>query len=401
MTELINPQDFTILIIDDTAVNLTVMTTYLNTIGFEVLVANDGKVGLKLAIQIQPSLILLDVMMPGLDGFETCKRLKANPKTKDIPVIFMTALSNPEDKINGFEVGGIDYVTKPLQYKEVVARITTHLRLSQLNKQLEKEIEIRTTELNQAYRTLSLLDKTKSDFISVMSHELRTPMTLIEAYTELLKTDLDQVDKAGLDPILEGILAGTSRMSAVIEHILDITKIENSSLALFKEPLNAAKLIKEIEAGFASALDERQISLNYTQLANLSSFQADKILLSKVFYHLLSNSIKYTPDGGHITLSGRTIISKTGQTLIQIIVEDTGIGIDEDELGLIFEKFYQIGQITLHSSSKTSYKGCGPGLGLAIAKGIILAHQGKIWAKSEGHDEKKFPGTQIYLHLPA
>lgn len=164
-----------ILIVDDNPFNLDVLTDCLESEGFEVMAARSGESCLKIATATHPSLILLDVMMPGLDGFMTCRTLKKNQITNDISVIFMTALTNTEDKLKGFEEGAVDYITKPLSIKEVLARVNTHLRLKQLTETLEQTVKERTEELNRAYQNLEKLDQAKTDFIHVISHELRTP----------------------------------------------------------------------------------------------------------------------------------------------------------------------------------------------------------------------------------
>ena len=157
-------------------------------------------------------------------------------------------------------------------------------------------------------------------------------------------------------------------------------------------------VIGKVSTVFQTALQERNISLTTTGLADLPVLCADKDLLHKVFYHLIGNAIKYTPDGGSIMVSGRSIEGYT-QGEIEVTVRDTGIGIAPENQELVFEKFYQTGEVLLHSSGKTKFKGGGPGLGLAIARGIVNAHRGRIWLESPGHDEVTFPGTTVFVRL--
>ncbi|NEP85300.1 MAG: response regulator, partial [Okeania sp. SIO3B3] len=163
----------TVLVVDDNPTNLGVVSQYLQDYGYRVLTARSGMDALNRAELASPGLILLDVMMPGMDGFETCRHLKANPLTQSIPVIFMTALTETAHKVTGFAVGAVDYVTKPLHQEEVMARVETHLRLRELNAELEQKVAQRTAELDNAYQLLERLDQAKADFIQVMSHELR------------------------------------------------------------------------------------------------------------------------------------------------------------------------------------------------------------------------------------
>jgi signal transduction histidine kinase len=159
-------------------------------------------------------------------------------------------------------------------------------------------------------------------------------------------------------------------------------------------------MVEKVEGVFKSALAEREICFNTEGLVDLPMLHADKELLHKVFYHVIGNAIKYTPDGGKITVTGRTIEDTGAGSEMEITVQDTGIGIDPRHQELVFEKFYQTGEVHLHSSGKTKFKGGGPGLGLAIARGIINAHHGRIWIKSPGHNEQMNPGTTVHIRLP-
>jgi signal transduction histidine kinase len=156
----------------------------------------------------------------------------------------------------------------------------------------------------------------------------------------------------------------------------------------------------KVQKTFQASLLERKLTLTFDGLASLPSIQADPDLLQKVFYHLVMNAIKYTPNGGAITASGRTVEEQTGMEEVEVVVGDTGIGIDPKDQELIFEKFYQTGEIEFHSSGKTNFKGGGPGLGLAIARGIVEAHGGRIWVESPGHNEETNPGSRFFVRLP-
>ena len=159
-------------------------------------------------------------------------------------------------------------------------------------------------------------------------------------------------------------------------------------------------MIEKVESVFRSALEERRLNFNIERLTDLPTIHADKDLLYKVFYQVIGNAIKYTPDGGRITVTGQTIEDANTRSEIEIRVQDTGIGIDPRHQELVFEKFYQTGEVLLHSSGKTKFKGGGPGLGLAIARGIVNAHNGRIWIISPGHNEQLNPGTTVHVRLP-
>jgi signal transduction histidine kinase len=188
----------------------------------------------------------------------------------------------------------------------------------------------------------------------------------------------------------------------IVDSMLDVAKIESQELELHPTPIAMASMIRYVRDGHREALNERHLTL-VEEIQDLPPIEADLDALRKVFYHLIGNAIKYTPDGGRITISGRALqpgeldMTEGG---IEIVVSDTGIGIDPNLRDLVFVKFYQTGQVSLHSSGKTKFKGGGPGLGLAIARGIVEAHAGLIWAESPGYDEESCPGSQFHVVLP-
>jgi signal transduction histidine kinase len=255
-------------------------------------------------------------------------------------------------------------------------------------------------ELRRAYHNLERLDRAKADFISVIGHELRTPLTVISGYANMLRSAPAVRDDPSLRLFADGITTSIDRLQTIINRILDVSKIDTAVVKVRKVPTSIVVLIKEAEAAFSTALKERNLEFKIDAVDQLPYILADSDLLYKVFYHLIANAIKYTPDGGQITVSGRVDRAETGQDVIEIVVADTGIGIDQEHHELIFDKFYQTGEVMLHSSSATKFKGGGPGLGLAIAKGAIEAHGGEIWVESPGHDEVQLPGSRFFVRLP-
>ncbi|MCA9959952.1 MAG: hybrid sensor histidine kinase/response regulator [Anaerolineales bacterium] len=393
-------QQKSILIVDDNPTNIAVIADYLEEQGFNVLVARDGLSGLEKAEYALPDLVLLDVMMPGIDGFDTCRRLKENEKTRRIPVIFMTALTETEHKIQGFRAGGVDYVTKPFQQEEVLARVMTHLQLNELTQHLEQLVHLRTAELQTAYSYLQQLDRAKLDFIQVTSHELRTPLSIIDGYTQLLQENEKVVTDDEAFHLVQNILKGTGRMQYVLNHILDALQIEQQLIRPYFQPVHFSEIINTLHHQFDTTLQMRHLRFTSQHLQELPTIWADEELMRKLFYHLLVNAIKYTPDGGLIQVTAREIPASNEPAQMEIVIQDNGIGIEPDQLELIFEKFYQGGAVAFHSTGQTTFKGGGPGLGLAIAKGIIAVHNGQIWAESDGYDEVTCPGSRFIVRLP-
>jgi signal transduction histidine kinase len=257
--------------------------------------------------------------------------------------------------------------------------------------------------LDQANRTLERLDRTKAEFISVASHELRTPLTLVNGYSQLLLDEPTLADHPAYAKMLEGIHSGAQRLHEIVESMLDMARIDSRELQLDLQLILLEELLGGIFEEFKPALSERNQILELHNLASLPPIQGDRELIRKVFLHLITNAIKYTPDGGHITVTGRTVFptpEELTESGVELVVSDSGIGIDASMQDVIFTKFYQTGELALHSSGKIKFKGAGPGLGLAIAKGIVEAHFGRIWVESPGHDEDRYPGSQFHVFLP-
>ncbi len=265
------------------------------------------------------------------------------------------------------------------------------------------KLEERTEDLRLAYAQLERLDRTKSDFISVASHELRTPLTVLKGYSQIL---------LGADPIkkdeyysqlVAGMQSGAARLNTIVESMLDMAKIDGRALQLHPESISLTVVLESVAKSLQDVLEQRSLNFVREGLSKLPRIEADANGLRKVFYHLVVNAIKYTPDDGLITVAGRVLPATEGYYAkggVEITVQDTGIGIDPHVQDLIFAKFYQTGEVALHSSGSMKFKGGGPGLGLAIARGIVNAHGGKIWVESPGHDEETCPGSTFYVRLP-
>jgi len=252
--------------------------------------------------------------------------------------------------------------------------------------------------LQQHTRQLEQMDRTKMRFIQVSAHELRTPLTTIRGYAQLAK--MQAADNENLAKITTGIIDGTSRMGEIIESMLDVSRIDSNLLEVMPTDMEIAPVIEKVEETFDAALQERAIIFATEGLLDLPVLHADNELLYKVFYHVVVNAIKYTPDKGKITVIGRSVTDSANGCEVEIAVKDTGIGIERQYQDLVFEKFYQTGEVNVHSSGKTKFKGGGPGLGLAIARGILNKHHGRIWIESPGYNEETCPGTTVYVRVP-
>ncbi len=264
----------------------------------------------------------------------------------------------------------------------------------QFNHELEEKVRERTQELQEAYTLLEKLDKTKSDFITIASHELRTPLTIVNANNRMLMADDDIQKNSYLQKRINGIDDAVTRMETVVGSMLDMAKIDNQSFGLYFVSMNVTMLVRIVGQQLSKAAAERNIKITIEPM-QLPNIMGDMEALHKVFHHIIINAIKYTPDNGHILIKGRKV-----DTAVEISIADTGIGIAPDLHTVIFDKFYQTGEVMLHSSGQTTFKGGGSGLGLAIAKGIVEGHNGRLWVESDGYDEKVYPGSVFYVLLP-
>ena len=240
------------------------------------------------------------------------------------------------------------------------------------------------------------LDKSKSDFIAVAAHELKTPLTLIEGYLNMLRAEFKEEEAPRAALMVSGINSGTGRLREIVEDMIDVSLIDLRLLNLHYQPVWLHRLVDMVSFDLAEAMRQRnlQLVINRTELPDRPTY-ADAERLYQAVHKIVSNAIKFTPDGGTITIRGREL---PGFTDLQI--SDTGIGIAPENLGRIFEKFSSMGNTALHSSGKVKFKGGGPGLGLAIAKGFLEAHNGSIWAESSGFDERALPGSTFHIMIP-
>ncbi|MBN1246518.1 MAG: GAF domain-containing protein [Anaerolineae bacterium] len=258
-------------------------------------------------------------------------------------------------------------------------------------------------ELSEAYTRLEHLDRAKSDFIALASHELRTPLTLTIGYSHLLAEEPVIRHDAMVMQMVDGLTDGAERLREIVNCLMDVAEIESETLQLHLGPMHVRYVIEEEVLRFAESLKARKIALHLEPLDKLPKIEGDRIALRKVFHHLIMNAIKFTPDGGEITIQGSTVapgyrgIPGPG---IEITVKDTGVGIARGYQERIFDTFFRTGEISLHSSSPVKFQGGGPGLGLAIVKGVVESHKGQVWVESEGFDPDTCPGSCFHILLP-
>lgn len=265
--------------------------------------------------------------------------------------------------------------------------------------QAENEVKVAflSNELTEVRQSLEKLDRSKSDFISVAAHELRTPLTLIEGYASMLEESYDQRNANGSDAqLIKGIHNGTRRLHSIIDDMIDVSLIDNNMLSLNHQPVWINRILTVLADEVKGTLSDRSLKLNLVTFDGSDEMIfGDPERLIQLFRNVLLNAIKYTPDGGQIRIDGRKLPG-----FLEVTIHDSGIGIDQEDQAMIFDKFHRLGDPSLHSSGKTKFKGGGPGLGLHIAKGIVEAHNGAIWVESPGYDEESLPGSTFHILLP-
>jgi two-component system sensor histidine kinase/response regulator len=312
-----------ILIVDDTPANLRLLSTILKDRGYKVRVAPNGPLALAAAQNSPPELILLDITMPELDGFEVCRRLKQDPILAPIPVIFLSALSSTEDKVTAFGAGGVDYITKPFQQDEVCARVETHLRLRTLQVDLEEKIaQLRREE------------ELRESLVHMIVHDLRSPLSGILASLQLVEMGIGPHGARELEDLERAIESGRT-MSRMINTLLDVAKIESGEMKLDVQDASLVEVAHEAVRSLGALTRDHRLEVEAPE--GPTHARVDRVLIRRVIENLLGNAVRFTPSGGRITIRVRPWGDRS-----RIEVEDTGIGVPAEFRDRIFEKFGQV-----------------------------------------------------------
>lgn len=421
----------TILVVDDTPTNIQVLFDLLDASGYRVAIAKSGEIALQRLEKSLPDLILLDVMMPGIDGFETCQRIKALERTQDIPIIFMTALSDTLDKVKGLKLGAVDYITKPIQHEEVLARIKVHLQLRHLNQTLEAQVEARTADLSHALETvkhaqLQLVQSEKmsslGQLVAGIAHEINNPINFIygnlkpaENYmTDLLglvdcvqsdipdlpasvRDYMEEIDlrflQTDLPQLINSMKLGADRIRQIVLSLRNFSRLDEASLKAvdLHEGIDSTLLILQHRLKQTDdAMPPVQIVKEYGDLPPVECYASQ---LNQVFMNLLSNAIDALEERTHTlahtgqsvkpTIRIKTQALSAGQVAIHIA--DNGGGMPEDVKAKIFDDFFTTKEI-----------GKGTGLGLPICQQLVVdKHHGQLMCHSTLGE-----GTEFVIQIP-
>lgn len=353
-----------ILIVDDVPKNIQVLGTLLAKFDCELAVAMNGQQALDTVAKVKPDLILLDVMMPIMDGHETCRHLKSNEDTKDIPVIFLSAKTETEDIVKGFELGAVDYVPKPFIGKELIARVKTHLSFTNTKKILEEEVA------------------TKNKFFSIMSHDLRGAFGIIMSFVELIQVNREFLTQDEIEELLTDIGKTSKNTLELLEDLLKWARSQTGAIKFDPEQLELKNLFSEICEKQQDIALAKNIELR-SNANNGEIVYGDSNMILLIIRNLVANAIKFTNKGGQITLS-----TENYGEFIKASVSDTGVGIQADKIDKLFSLDSKI------STSGTDNEQ-GNGLGLVLCKEFVKINGGEI-----GIDSTLGKGTKVWFTIP-
>lgn len=405
----------TILYIEDDEASRSLVERTLQFHGYRVLVADCGLVGIDLARKESPDLILTDINLPDLTGREITTRLRSDSKFEGTPIVALTAQTLSEQRDLAMVAGLTGYITKPLDVEALPKQVEYYLgggrdlavdagRLGDVQARYTREVverlESRIRDLEALNVALRRLDKMKDTFIQITAHELRTPLTLLYGYSRLLEDNATikphMIDDPALRMLVEGMNGSIMRMQNVVNEVVTMSRIMTNKIDLVVGTTDLGAITAKSVKAYENAIRERHLTVQFEKSQFPNKMQADWEMLELAMRNLVSNAIKYTPDKGRIDISA----AMEGDQSVRVTVRDHGIGIDNVDQRGIFERFHTTGDMQLHSTSKTSFLGGGIGLGLAICKGIIEAHGGRLWVESDGYNPETLPGSAFIFTLP-
>ena len=368
------PLSPSILIVDDIPQNLQVLGKILLENSYRIEFSTSGEAALEWLKTIQFDLILLDINMPGMDGFEVCRIIRSNPEMNNVPVIFLSADTERESILKGFELGAQDYVTKPFDSRELLVRVRTHLKLKEsleklekFNKSLEEKVAERTRQLKESnekleYSNLKLLDldKAKTGFLNLISHEIRTPLNGIIVPLELFK---DTVYSREIGELLEMLDISVRRLESFSLNALLVTRLKTKPGEIKKDKINLSNLINEVLHEEKEKFKPGNINIKRNDVKTMSLITGEAELIKKCIGNILNNAVRFSPESGTIEIN--TCLE--GQTLI-CEIKDNGIGFASGATDKVFELF----------TADDEYKDNYMGIGLSVARMIMEEHGGNI-----------------------
>lgn len=368
-----------ILLVDDTEANLSLLTSFLDREGYGIITAPNGKEALQKAKDKNPDLIMLDIMMPEMNGYEVCKKLKADEITHRIPVIFWSSLTDIYNKLKAFQVGGVDYITKPFDKDEVLARIALHIRLKQFQEEKEERIKV----LRERELELTKLNRQKDELMRIVSHDIKNPLTGIIGVVNVL-LESDDIKQEEARQMLQMIESSSNELLDLVMEILDKNMLRREDQKLELKEVDLVEVLDEVISINAPNAKLKRIGLYLKSNIESCFICVDVRKIKQIFNNLVINALKFTPSKGRVSIH----IDKTEHSTVLCKVIDSGIGIPEDIIGQLF---------TEEDETTTVGTGgeIGTGLGLDLVQYFVELHKGKVWVESEVN-----VGTTFFIELP-
>jgi two-component system sensor histidine kinase/response regulator len=363
---LVPPAD--LLLVDDNPTNLDLLSRVLRKENHRVRAVPSGKLAIEAARKQLPELVLLDVNMPEMDGYMTAVAFRDDPVLSSVPIIFVSAMDDPLDKVKAFQVGGRDYVTKPFSTEEVLARVEHHVRLGRMQKELERQNQ----DLFEANLKLKEIQTLKANFSAMLVHDLRSPLTVVSLLVDTLREGIEP----GESLVNQAELSFT-KVRRLLDEMLELHRSEYGQLPLEAETIAPSPWVTRLAEGFRYRAESAGILFQVDVSEGLPDLQADALKLERVLQNLVENAIKFTPKGGAIRLQASVEYGsgvESGIRFLKLAVIDTGRGIPPEQLPYIFDPFRQVDR----SDARQGF-----GMGLAIAQRLVSAHQGRIQAQSQ------------------
>ncbi len=393
MTNAAQPlQQPVILVVDDNPRNLQVISTMLTANGYKVIVASSGSSALKSLEMREPDLVLLDIMMPDMNGFEVCGIIKTNEQWKDIPVVFLTAKTDLSDIIQGFKLGAVDYITKPFRIDEVLVRINTHIELRQAKLQLEQknqqlralnmELETSRITIEEDAAKLKQMNEEKDRLFSIIAHDLRGPIRSFVSLAELFLNDAATMEPQLIRELASGMHQSALSLHELLENLLTWSLMQQEKAVIRKETINM-----KLAFDRAISLNQERIAAKNIVIVNKldaeCSVKADENMVATIVRNLISNAVKFTPKGGSIMVSFRP-----AGNFVQFSVQDTGIGMSSDMISRLFDYDKKVCRPGTEGEPSS-------GLGLMIIREFVHRNRGEIAVESIVNQGSKFSFTLL------
>jgi two-component system, sensor histidine kinase and response regulator len=359
-----------ILIVDDIPANLKVLGEILKEDGYKVRPVPNGMLALQVAEKEKPDLILLDIMMPEMDGYEVCRRLKANQALHEIPIIFISALNETDDVVKALKYGGVDYITKPFKSEEVIARVGTHVKLHR------QSIELKN------------LNITKDKFFSIIAHDLRGPMGGFMGLTDILTEQLRLMSMDDIQRYLESMRKASNNLFRLLENLLHWARLQQGAIPFNPQIVQLLPIINESLDMMNESATAKGIEMLCQIPENMKVF-ADDIVLQTILRNHISNAVKFTPKGGKVKIAARN----SDDGFVEVSIQDTGIGMNKTMIESLFRLDVNTGRPGTDGEPST-------GLGLLLCKEFIEKHGGHIRVESEEGKGSVFTFTIPNVSVP-